>query len=189
MASPAVPAGCKRRSTRTGADKDRKITDSVSDPSVAQLAARQLPTQAMQAATRKRQRRLTAAQRAPQPDAAAKPDQTSAEKCTQRLRAEIMKNFRAQLSAEAAARALIPAAPAVAPPAAAAPVERAGSSGSDDSDSEEEAGYQSAGPSLKVAPGKRIKWRGAIHEDDVVRRDLGSMFRQISFWSAVPPSW
>jgi hypothetical protein len=50
----------------------------------------------------------------------------------------------------------------------------------DDDDDDDQAApqYRSAGPSIKVAPGKRIKWRGAIHEDDLVIRNLNSMFRQ-----------
>lgn len=38
------------------------------------------------------------------------------------------------------------------------------------------ASYQTAGPSLKVAPGKRIKWRGAIDEEDIIRQDLSQRF-------------
>ena len=54
----------------------------------------------------------------------------------------------------------------------------------DDASNAGVAGYQTAGPSLKVAPGKRIKWRTAILEDDLVRQNLS--FRFLRVGEAVP---
>jgi len=47
---------------------------------------------------------------------------------------------------------------------------------SEDSDMDDGLGYHSAFPSVKVVPGKRIKWRNAINENDTVRQDLSMRF-------------
>lgn len=39
-----------------------------------------------------------------------------------------------------------------------------------------QAGYISSGTSAKMAPGKRIKWRTAISEGDIIRQDLSLAF-------------
>ena len=39
-----------------------------------------------------------------------------------------------------------------------------------------QAGYISSGTSAKMAPGKRIKWRTAISEADIIRQDLSLAF-------------
>jgi hypothetical protein len=39
--------------------------------------------------------------------------------------------------------------------------------------------YITSGPSAKVAPGKRIKWRNAIREEDSVRQNLSATFCQL----------
>lgn len=39
--------------------------------------------------------------------------------------------------------------------------------------------HMCSSPSAKIAPGKRIIWRNAIDENDLVRRDLHSLFVQV----------
>jgi len=39
--------------------------------------------------------------------------------------------------------------------------------------------HMCSSPSAKIAPGKRIMWRNAIDENDLVRRDLHSLFVQV----------
>jgi len=53
--------------------------------------------------------------------------------------------------------------------------------GSDESSIGDEApsSYETTGPSVKLAPGKRIKWRNAILESDLVRQNLSCRFLRV----------
>ena len=46
-------------------------------------------------------------------------------------------------------------------------------------DANDSSGYISSGTSTKIAPGKRIKWRHAIKEEDSVRQNLSIAFKHL----------
>ncbi|KAH7618745.1 hypothetical protein Ndes2526B_g05667 [Nannochloris sp. 'desiccata'] len=70
--------------------------------------------------------------------------------------------------------------PNPAPPAARQILNHSSSSSDSEEEDEEPSyhnpGYISSGSSRKMAPGKRIKWRAAISDGDIIRKDLSLAF-------------